>query len=105
LGAGSGATLNAYATPQQVVGLTSGIKVRSSVAAFYPGRAGGCVIMQSDEVKCWGFNENGNLGLGHRNKVYMPETVAAVGTGVTFIAVGSVSCEMPLYWCCSYNYN
>ena len=73
-----------YATPQQVVGLTSGIK------AFYAGPNDSCVVMQSGEVKCWGSNSDGQLGLGHNSKVNTPTTVAAVGSGVSFIAVGLV---------------
>ena len=66
------------------MGLASGIK------AFYPGPNDNCVIMQSGEVKCWGWNVDGELGLGTTNSVNTPQTVAAVGTGVTHIALGDV---------------
>jgi hypothetical protein len=73
-----------YPTPQQVVGLTSGIK------AFYPGPNSNCVVMQSGEAKCWGGNGNGQLGLGHTSTVNTPTTVTAVGSGVSFIALSDV---------------
>jgi alpha-tubulin suppressor-like RCC1 family protein len=47
--------------------------------------------MQSGEVKCWGNNANGQLGLGHANQVLTPTTVAAVGSGVSHIALGEVN--------------
>ncbi|MGM0557116.1 MAG: protein kinase domain-containing protein [Myxococcota bacterium] len=43
-----------------------------------------CAILQSGKVRCWGFNTDGQLGLGHTNHVGDDETpmsVSAMGWG------------------------
>jgi len=57
---GNGGASGFYNTPQQVTGLTSGVKAVSVTTRH------ACAIVNSgvaDEVKCWGSNEKGQLGV------------------------------------------
>lgn len=40
-----------------------------SVRSFDTGDAHGCALLDSGEIKCWGSNHAGQLGLGHTNDV------------------------------------
>jgi len=40
-----------------------------SISSFSYGLSFGCVLSASDSMKCWGYNVNGQLGLGHPNDI------------------------------------
>jgi len=76
-------------TPIATTGLTSGItQVASSIGLHT------CVLMSSGTVKCWGFNDFGQIGDG--TTVPRPTAVTVSGlTGVTQISMGTkYSCAL-----------
>ncbi|MCL2825676.1 MAG: hypothetical protein FWD57_16920 [Polyangiaceae bacterium] len=68
--------------PTQIVGLESGAKF-VSVGNNYT-----CVLMIDGGVKCWGVNNDGQLGDGTRIDRQTPEYVSGLGSGVAAIATG-----------------
>lgn len=79
---GDGTTTNRR-TPVGVVGLNSGVAAISSGADFT------CALMSSGAVKCWGYNESGDLGDGTTTNRHTPVGVIGLETGVSAISVGN----------------
>ncbi|MEA3335715.1 MAG: RCC1 repeat-containing protein [Chloroflexota bacterium] len=81
VGTGSDTT-NRYNTPQQVVGLNSGAQ----------GVGGGdehsCALMDNGGVKCWGWNEHGQIGDGSWANRLTPRNVVGLSQDVTAIGIG-----------------
>ncbi len=77
-------TKTANALPQQVSGPTSGFDAISA------GSQHTCAITSSGGVKCWGFNEFGQLGDGTDLWRYSPVDVAGLAAGVSAIAAGGL---------------
>jgi len=80
---GIGSSTGAFATPQQVSGLTSG--VRSLTA----GRDHTCALMTDGTLRCWGSSFYGQLGRGNFTNSDTPVTVLA-SAGVTLTNVTTV---------------
>lgn len=78
---GDGTTQNRR-EPVDVSGLTSGVK---SISA---GRTHVCAVMTSGGVKCWGDNQNGQLGNGSTSDSPEPVDVGGL-SGVQSVAAGS----------------
>jgi alpha-tubulin suppressor-like RCC1 family protein len=81
---GNGSTLD-RATPVAVQGLGSGV---SAIAA---GKYHTCAILSGGSIRCWGWNNNGQLGDNSINPTGsgMPATVANIASGTTAISAGS----------------
>jgi alpha-tubulin suppressor-like RCC1 family protein len=79
---GDGTTSNRYA-PVDVVGLSSGI---TAIAA---GDAHSCALMGSGGVRCWGDNNDGQLGDGTTIDRLIPVEVVGLSGRVTAIATGA----------------
>lgn len=72
-------TTYSLATPQQVVGLTSGVTEVAAARGF------ACAVHNS-VAKCWGFNIYGNLGNGTTTASNQPVSVANVGGQITSLS-------------------
>jgi hypothetical protein len=78
-----------YATPQPVIGLSSGVV---DISLSY---ATGCALITGGSAKCWGFNEYGQVGNNSNINAAIPVDVAGMGSGVTAITAGGIhSCAV-----------
>jgi len=80
-GLGDGTT-EPRSTPVQVIGLTSGVK------AIATSSDATCAITSAGAVKCWGWNESGQLGNGTKTDSAVPVPVVGLSKGVKAIAGG-----------------
>jgi len=75
-------TTDDHPTPMNVGGLiTKAIGIAS-------GFRHNCVLLINQQVACWGWNEDGQLGDGTRNNRYQPKLVSALTESVVALAGG-----------------
>lgn len=81
---GNGSPVIGYQyTPVSIPSLASG------VTAIAAGDGNNCALTSSGMVKCWGANNNGEVGNGTTTSVYTPTSVTGLTSGVIAIAAGS----------------
>jgi len=79
---GNGTNFGSY-TPVQVTGLSTGV-VSLAASGYHA-----CAVVSSGAVKCWGHNNQGQLGNGTVTGSNIPVQVTGLTSGVSSIAVGS----------------
>jgi alpha-tubulin suppressor-like RCC1 family protein len=70
-------------TAVDVVGLTTGVR------AIGAGYLHTCAVTNTDTVKCWGRNGDGQIGDGTTTNQTQPADVIGLGTGVKEVALGA----------------
>lgn len=78
---GNNSTIKQH-TPVDVSGLASG------VIAISAGRFHTCAITSGGAAKCWGANDNGQLGDNSQTERHVPVNVSGLGSGTVSIAAG-----------------
>jgi alpha-tubulin suppressor-like RCC1 family protein len=87
------ASRDTLSTPTSVSGLTSNV---TSLAA---GAAHTCALNTSRKRKCWGANDQGQLGYGNRYDVYNPgETAYSLTSGTGWVAPTGVTSATIELW-------
>ena len=81
-----GSNTNVNAPSSTAIDLGTG-RVTSAVSAA---NNYACAILDNGELKCWGENDNGQLGNGGNNQINSPSTTSVdLGTGRTAVAVSA----------------
>jgi alpha-tubulin suppressor-like RCC1 family protein len=78
-------------TPQDVVGLSDPSTANVSQIAL--GRRHTCAI-DGGTLKCWGYNSEGQLGLGHQGQASIPQSVALPAQAQTVAAGSEHTCAI-----------
>ena len=86
---GNGATADSFA-PTQVLGV-GGIGTLSDVTSLTAGIEGYCALLTTDQVDCWGYNEDGELGNGTTSDSATPTQVVGVGGTGSLSGVASLT--------------
>jgi alpha-tubulin suppressor-like RCC1 family protein len=86
-GVGDGTTVD-RAVPTDVVGLSSGVATISAGSTF-PFGSRTCAVTETGAAKCWGTNNQGQLGDGTLIDRTTPVDVVGLSTGVARITTGS----------------
>ena len=77
-------TTTSRTTPVSVSGLTSGV---STISVGYNNS---CAVLTSGALKCWGRNDQGQIGDGTTTARDTPTTVSGLSSGVKSVGVGSL---------------
>lgn len=79
---GNGLEQSFVSTPQAVIGLSSGA-ASVAIGSFHA-----CALTTGGNIRCWGRNTEGELGLGYYGLQLTPTDVSGISSGTTAIAAG-----------------
>ena len=83
---GNGSTADAVPTPVNVIGLSSGVKAIAAGVGY------SCALMSTGGVKCWGWNQDHELGQASPadaiSFISSPVDVSGLTSGVAAISIG-----------------
>ena len=70
------------------------IKFDKKIISLSLGGSHSCALLDNNEIKCWGWNPSGQLGLGHRQRVgdsqlSLPSSFLSVSLGGQAIGIGT----------------
>ena len=80
------------AVPQSFTNLGTGLVIQNVYVFPYHS----CAVFTDNSVKCWGFNSDGQLGLG--DKVPRGKLLSDMGDNLPFVNLGYVSIVLSLYF-------
>jgi Alpha-tubulin suppressor and related RCC1 domain-containing proteins len=80
---GDGTSSGQALVPVQPTGLSSG------VVSIVSGTAFNCAVMNDGSMKCWGYNNSGQIGDGTTTRVLTPTTI--ISSGVTKISANTAN--------------
>jgi alpha-tubulin suppressor-like RCC1 family protein len=76
-------------TPTSVAGL-SGVRAISSGGA--PNGEDTCALLKTGTARCWGYNQDGELGNGTQTNTTVPVSVVGLRNATTIAAGGDFTC-------------
>ena len=89
---GDGTTTNRF-TPVDVTGLSSGVsRIVTGAAANSSGNT--CAQMDTGSLKCWGYNNRGQLGTGDTTNSTVPVAVTQFGSATAVAMGGNHTCAV-----------
>ena len=84
---GNGSFLYTSAVPLTVTGLTDAVAIAA-------GWSHSCALLDDGTARCWGRNDLGQLGNGHRTNSNVPVTVTGLTDAVAITAGGNHTCAL-----------
>jgi alpha-tubulin suppressor-like RCC1 family protein len=89
---GDGTITNRF-TPVDVIGLSSGVdRIVTGAAANSTGNT--CALLTSGSLKCWGYNNRGQLGTGDVTNSTTPVSVTVFGSAQAVSMAGNHACAI-----------
>lgn len=89
---GAGTTDDIFYTPTTVSGISNAIQI--SVGGDSVGSSHSCALLSGGAVKCWGSNNDGQLGSGTTDDVSTPVHVSGISSATAISAGADYTCAL-----------